>query len=941
MTGARESRLAAGARLSGGAALLGLALGIAASIAPAAAEKVGVAAAVNPDAFSSLAGSPQSQLNIGKSIFFNERINTTGSGLVQVLLVDGSTFTVGPGSDLVIDKFVYDPKKGVGQISASFSKGVMRFVGGKISKNEGGVSIDTPAGALAVRGGMVQGNGKVWSFLYGENMTLKGNNGKTYTVYQPGYTLDLSGGTPNVRPTTSGDVNSIMASLTNGSTGGTGNPSTSQPSAPQKLVETVSLQDLVSDATATQINDEIIQQEQQGQTQPPPQTQPQLVPVNARVLSPPNSYTAYGSNFSNPGENGILGGDDDPNVNADDFVWTFGILNGRFKGTVSGLNDGDESESFQPAALDFPATLQCLNGVCPINLAENATITQGGQTSRFTGLAVFKGNFFAYDLVSASDQASGDHPERLLVFGGSGYSFPAPSGKIYSFTLTPDTLQSGAWGPFASLESSPVQLPEDATVLPAGTIISDAGNGFISPLVLLERDGGTEDLSHAVWIQTSFFVGSGENEGATFINVALGEWSAEGGITGARRGGSIVLGPNAQTYSFSGDIASLSGPDGSGTRHHFMGTDNPNIVIGFDSTGTHNIGRDNPLNPTDDDIEDQSGATYHVGIGSGPVQPVEQQTLVQLKGFAAGFAQHPQGSPDIVANFSPSDVTLNFDAATNTMTSSFKLKQVSASALGVLQAALNLSPQFNLGFGGNGRSAYLGDNTFAAIESNGGSSVSTRQSLFKPTYTDNSPEVQGFIVSADAIAANQVLFGANDNGTPKHQAFCANCDFIKWGAWGARVDYQQQNQQTATADVQLGWWIAGDVAEKNEIPTTNMSASYTGDAIGTVNNNGQQYAATGGMSMGWNFGSRSGTLAITDFDSRDFSFAMGASRQTPQNLSGVISFPSLLAGYVGAANGAFVGPVSGEPPRGVIGNFGVSNPQDHWQATGIFGGTRP
>ena len=142
------------------AALLCLSLSLAASIRPAEADKVGVAAAVNPDAFSSLSGSPQSQLNIGKSIFFNERINTTTSGLVQVLLVDGSTFTVGPGSDLVIDKFIYDPKKQTGQVVASFSKGVMRFVGGKISKNEDGVTVKTPAGALAIRGGMVQGKWK-------------------------------------------------------------------------------------------------------------------------------------------------------------------------------------------------------------------------------------------------------------------------------------------------------------------------------------------------------------------------------------------------------------------------------------------------------------------------------------------------------------------------------------------------------------------------------------------------------------------------------------------------------------------------------------------------------------------------------------------------------------------------------------------------------------
>jgi hypothetical protein len=73
---------------------------------------------------------------------------------VQVLLVDGSTFTVGPGSDLVIDRFVYDPNKKTGQVVASFSKGVMRFVGGKISKNDEGVTIKTQAGALAIRGGM-------------------------------------------------------------------------------------------------------------------------------------------------------------------------------------------------------------------------------------------------------------------------------------------------------------------------------------------------------------------------------------------------------------------------------------------------------------------------------------------------------------------------------------------------------------------------------------------------------------------------------------------------------------------------------------------------------------------------------------------------------------------------------------------------------------------
>jgi hypothetical protein len=87
----------------------------------ATAAEVGVAAAVQPEAFSVLDGGARREVRIGNRIVYNERINTSGQGLVQILLVDGSTFTVGPGSDLVIDKFVYDPQKQQGELVASFS----------------------------------------------------------------------------------------------------------------------------------------------------------------------------------------------------------------------------------------------------------------------------------------------------------------------------------------------------------------------------------------------------------------------------------------------------------------------------------------------------------------------------------------------------------------------------------------------------------------------------------------------------------------------------------------------------------------------------------------------------------------------------------------------------------------------------------------------------
>jgi hypothetical protein len=240
------------------ASLLVVGFGLAADCV--SAEQVGVAAAVNPDAFSSLAGAPQSQLRIGKSIFYSERINTTGSGLVQVLLVDGSTFTVGPGSDLVIDRFVYDPKKGTGQIAASFSKGVMRFVGGKISKNDNAVSINTPAGTLAVRGCIVLGtitNSANFGFVlvYGDYMKMN-----KLVVFEPGNGFFSQSGKTVIAPAGKGVINQMMAGLTNSKSDGTNNttnPSNTASTGLQQLALSKTADEVINEATSTQIQDTV------------------------------------------------------------------------------------------------------------------------------------------------------------------------------------------------------------------------------------------------------------------------------------------------------------------------------------------------------------------------------------------------------------------------------------------------------------------------------------------------------------------------------------------------------------------------------------------------------------------------------------------------------------------------------------------------------------
>ncbi len=141
-----------------------------------------------------------------------------------------------------------------------------------------------------------------------------------------------------------------------------------------------------------------------------------------------------------------------------------------------------------------------MDGICAIGPEQNATVTQAGETMTYEGLAFFKKDFFAYQLIGTSDEGnpdSGPSADPLLIFAGKGYNFAAPSGKLYTFQLAQDVSQQEAFGPFASNNSSP----------------TTEGDGFVSPLMLLEKDSGSEnDPSHAVWLQTNFFVGTDPNK---------------------------------------------------------------------------------------------------------------------------------------------------------------------------------------------------------------------------------------------------------------------------------------------------------------------------------------------------------------------------------------------------------------------------------------------
>ena len=117
---------------------------------PAFAETVGNVGAVNQTAHGTPPGAAKRALSLGLGVEKRERIETSPEGSTQIVFNDTSTVTIGRGSAVTIDEFVYSG--GGGRQGVSMAKGVMRFVGGGVSHNSG-TQLRTPTASIGVRGG--------------------------------------------------------------------------------------------------------------------------------------------------------------------------------------------------------------------------------------------------------------------------------------------------------------------------------------------------------------------------------------------------------------------------------------------------------------------------------------------------------------------------------------------------------------------------------------------------------------------------------------------------------------------------------------------------------------------------------------------------------------------------------------------------------------------
>jgi hypothetical protein len=523
------------------AASLGAVLAI--SVA-ARADTVGTAGAVNTTSSGTPPAGATRIIQIGTQVVENEKIETTGTGSVQVLFIDKTTLNVGPNSTLVIDRFVYNPATTRGELVLSLGKGVLRVVGGVATHSEG-ATIRTPVAAIGLRGGIAiishsgaKGTQAILGFGHMSVTTLCGGGGNcspnTIQVSRPGFGVTVAGfnrGPPSPSRASSQELaqsNSQLGSHRGQSGGATQQPTDTQalsynvgtPNSPGARVVSTTGAYTAADALQAQASGATISRAAQQNTTslgttlkviaqslvkhitPPPVTPPPVIPppiipppINPPPVKPPAPPLTYAMVTSGPSVPYLTGA----------FAGSGGFKVSRILGYQSLNPNGTQnttSRQFQ-AGLSVTGKGTAQNATLfvmtsQISNAPNAGFTQAGG---FTGVTVRN-------------------------VGPVGPWFGLAGGSVSSATATPasapNTVSTSNGTPIAGFT-----LNNTNTNLSTGVVTTSSSTNFVKP-------GGTTTYTFSpVTAGTPTY--SASNHPALTLNGYVGGimLTANGGTPGA------------------------------------------------------------------------------------------------------------------------------------------------------------------------------------------------------------------------------------------------------------------------------------------------------------------------------------------------------------------------------------------------------------------------
>jgi hypothetical protein len=134
------------------------------------------------------------RLSSGDDVRRQELIETDADSRSEIELNDRTKLAIGPGSRLLLDKFVYDPDLSGGAIVMNLVKGTFRFITGIAAKPA--YVIRTPAASITVRGTIfdvfVKSMNETWLLLIEGGVEVCTQSGKCLVHDQPGKLIRIT-----------------------------------------------------------------------------------------------------------------------------------------------------------------------------------------------------------------------------------------------------------------------------------------------------------------------------------------------------------------------------------------------------------------------------------------------------------------------------------------------------------------------------------------------------------------------------------------------------------------------------------------------------------------------------------------------------------------------------------------------------------------------------
>jgi hypothetical protein len=142
---------------------------------------------------------------VGLAVHMKDQLRTGTNGRLQVTFRDNTVLTLGEEASIVIDRYVFDPDRGIGQALLQATQGAFRFAAGQLKdmRNKT-ITVSTPVAEIGVRGTEFWGGpiDEQYGVLLIEGEVTVSNQGGTIRLSNPGEGTEIHSRFESPRPPT-------------------------------------------------------------------------------------------------------------------------------------------------------------------------------------------------------------------------------------------------------------------------------------------------------------------------------------------------------------------------------------------------------------------------------------------------------------------------------------------------------------------------------------------------------------------------------------------------------------------------------------------------------------------------------------------------------------------------------------------------------------------